>query len=235
MMLGAHLIRSYSKTQSVVAKSFGESELYALDRASTEGLGILRLLKDFGTHDGKVRVGMDASAAIGMAQRTGLNKVRHVEVDILWIQEQAARRILPIAKIPGPQNPSDLCTKNVGVALMEQYLSQLHTEFAAGRAAVAQQLHRLAQRGLAIAAPEVGDLFIGVIGGQTKDQVCASPCDGAQLPGVIGGLVRPESGKKVKVRSAEERGVDSWESAGKRAYGDRRTARPEERCLRRIA
>ena len=63
---------------------------------------------------------MDASAAIGMAQRTGLNKVRHVEVDLLWIQDQVARRMLPISKIPGPQTPSDLCTKNVGVALVEQ-------------------------------------------------------------------------------------------------------------------
>ena len=82
IMLGSHLIRSYSKTQSVVAKSSGESELYAVVRASTKGLGILTLLKDFGVHEGRVRVGMDARAAIGMAQRTGLNKVRHVEVDI---------------------------------------------------------------------------------------------------------------------------------------------------------
>ena len=97
---------------------------------------------------------------------------------------------------------------------MEQYLAQLHTEFAAGRAAVAQQLHRLAQKGLVIAAPEVGDLLIGVIGGQTRDQVIAPPCDGDLLPGVIGGLVRPESGKNKKSKSAELRGVDSWESSG---------------------
>ena len=157
---------------------------------------------------------MDASAAIGMAQRTGLNKVRHVEVDILWIQEQVARRILPIVKIPGPQNPSDMCTKNVGVALMGQYLSQVQTEFAVGRAAVAQQLHRLAHKGLVIAAPEAGDLLIGVIGGQTSGQVIAPLCVGGQLPGVIGGLVRPECGKNNKSKSAESRGVDSWELSG---------------------
>ena len=63
---------------------------------------------------------MDASAAIGMAQRAGLIKVRHIEVDVLWLQEQMARRLLPIVKIPGPRNPSDLCTKNVPVALLEQ-------------------------------------------------------------------------------------------------------------------
>ena len=56
-----------------------------------------------------------------MAQRTGLNKVGHVEIDVLWIQEQVVRRMLAIGRIPRPRNPSDLCTKNVGVALMEQY------------------------------------------------------------------------------------------------------------------
>ena len=81
---------------------------------------------------------MDASAAIGMAQRVGLNKVRHIEVDVLWLQEQMARRLLPIVKIPGPRNPSDLCTKNVPIALLEQYLGQMNIFFADGRAAVAQ-------------------------------------------------------------------------------------------------
>ena len=100
------------------------------------------LLSDFGAVNPRVSIGMDASAAIGIAQRNGLNKVRHVEVDILWLQEQMARRILPIGKIPGPQNPSDLCTERVGVGLIEQYMKQLSLYYEEGRAAVAQQLTR---------------------------------------------------------------------------------------------
>lgn len=160
-MLGSHLIRPYSKTQSVVAKSSGESKRYAAVRASTEGLGMITLLGDVGLAGAKVRVGMDASAAIGMAQRTGLNKMRHIEVDVLWLQEQTARRMLPISKIPRPRNPSDLCTKNVNVALMERYLEQLNTRFAEGRAPIAQKLHALGRHGLASAHPSVGDLLVG--------------------------------------------------------------------------
>ena len=93
-MIGSHLIRAYSKTQAVIAKSSGESEIYAVVRASAEGLGIVTLLEDFGVKDPKVSVGMDASAAMGMVQRVGLSKVRHVEVDVLWVQEQQARRVL---------------------------------------------------------------------------------------------------------------------------------------------
>ena len=116
-MLGAHLIRTYSKTEATIAKSSGESDLYALVRVSAERLGICTHLSDFAVSGPRVVIGMDASAAIGMAQRVGLNKVRNIDVDVLWFQEQLARRMLPIVKIPGPRNPSDLCTKNVPIAI----------------------------------------------------------------------------------------------------------------------
>ncbi len=61
IMIGAHLIRTYSKTQATIAKSSGESELYALVRASAGGLGICTLLSDFGVPDPRVVIGMDAA------------------------------------------------------------------------------------------------------------------------------------------------------------------------------
>jgi hypothetical protein len=92
LALGSHLIKTYSKTQSVIAKSSGESELYGVIKVSTEALGISTLLEDFGLENTTVRVGIDANAAMGIVQRRGLNKLRHVELDVLWIQEQQARR-----------------------------------------------------------------------------------------------------------------------------------------------
>ena len=41
--------------------------------------------------------------------------MRHIEVDNLWIQEMEARRMLPIGKVDGGENPVDLMTKNVGI------------------------------------------------------------------------------------------------------------------------
>ena len=76
----------------MVAKSSGESELYGVIRASTGALGVSSLLEDFGAGGVKVIEGMDANAARGIVQRHGLNKPRHVELDVLWIQEQQARR-----------------------------------------------------------------------------------------------------------------------------------------------
>ena len=126
------------------------------EKASAEGLGTAALLSDFGANDSRASIGMDASAAIGMAKRTGLNKARHVEVDALWLQEQMARRLIPIGKIPVPQKPSDLCTKNVAVGLVELYMKQLSVYFKDRRAAVAQQLLAVVERTVVHAVPQCG-------------------------------------------------------------------------------
>ena len=146
LALGSHLIKAYSKTQAVLAKSSGESELYGVVRASTESLGVSSLLEDFAMTGIKCRVGMDASAAIGIVQRCGLNKLRHVELDVLWLQEQQARRLLPIRKVPGPRNPSDMMTKHVDISHIEHYMNILNLKFEAGRATIAQQLQYLQGR-----------------------------------------------------------------------------------------
>ena len=86
-MLGAHCIKAWSKTQSIIAKSSGESELYSVIKGSSEALGLVTLAGDFGMEI-KTRVHVDATAAKGMVERRGISRVRHIEVDHLWIQEQ---------------------------------------------------------------------------------------------------------------------------------------------------
>ena len=125
----------------MIANASGDSELYGVIRASTEALGVSTLLEDFGVADIKVSVGMDAIAAIGIVQRRGLNKLRHVELDVLWIQEQQAQRLLPLRKVPRPRHPSDMMTKNVDQAHIDMYLDILKLRFYIGRASIAQNLH----------------------------------------------------------------------------------------------
>ena len=109
-MLGIHCIKTWSKTQSLVAKSSGKSELYGVIRGSTEGLGLATLIEDLGRST-KVLVHLDANAAKGIVETRGLHKVRHLEIDHLWLQEQLVRRMLPLTKVEGTQNPADLMTK----------------------------------------------------------------------------------------------------------------------------
>ena len=154
--LGVHFIKTWPKTQSIVAKSSGEAELYGVIRGSTEGLGMSSLLKDFGVEDIQVRLHVDASAAIGMVERRGLSKARHIDVDILWIQGQQARRLMPLRKIAGTKNVSDMTTNNVPHATMATYLRMMKMEHRAGRANVAQALRTFQESTAKDAGGETG-------------------------------------------------------------------------------
>ena len=56
----------------------------------------------------------DATAAIGMVNRLGLGKVRHLAVSDLWVQQVRQRHEVEFRKIDGTLNPADLLTKAVG-------------------------------------------------------------------------------------------------------------------------
>ena len=53
----------------------------------------------------------DASATLGILNRQGLGKLRHIGVQYLWMQTKVKEREMTVEKVPGVDNPSDLCTK----------------------------------------------------------------------------------------------------------------------------
>ena len=106
------MIKAWSKTLSTLALSTGEAELGAVVKGLTEAEGIVSLLVDFGIGL-KIRLRSDASAAIGIAQRAGLGKVRHLAVSDLWIQQRIKHGGVGIEKLCGDVNPSDLMTKGL--------------------------------------------------------------------------------------------------------------------------
>ena len=87
IMLGSHVVRNCSSTQKVIALSSGEAEYYGMVRGGAEALGTRSILADMEFFC-KVRLSEDSSAAKGIADRTGLGKVRHIEVNQLWLYEQ---------------------------------------------------------------------------------------------------------------------------------------------------
>ena len=91
ILLGSHVVRTCSKTQNTIAQSSAESELLAIVRAATEALGMISLAADLGIVLA-ARIHVDASAALGILERRGVGRVRHLDVGALWLQEQALRR-----------------------------------------------------------------------------------------------------------------------------------------------
>ena len=146
IMRGGHCIKAWSKTQALIAKSSGEAELYAVVRGATEALGMATLAKDMGKKV-EIQLHIDALAAKGMIERKGLSKVRHLDVNVLWLQEQCARKLLPVAKVPGEDNPADLMTKHLVAPKIHKNIAALNMGYAEGRAGKAAQLHHLGREG----------------------------------------------------------------------------------------
>jgi hypothetical protein len=139
IMLNGHWLKSWAKSQSTVALSSAESELYACIKASSEGLGMMSMLKDFGIEvQGDIL--SDASAALGIIARSGLGKMRHLDTNFLWIQQVSAEKRLRFGKVDGKENVADLMTKHVPKDLCRKFCDMMGIESRKGRHPKAPEL-----------------------------------------------------------------------------------------------
>ena len=90
------------------------------------------ILNDMGL-DRKLRVLTDSSAAKGIASRRGLGKVRHVEVNQLWIQDKVAKGEIELVKIPGNENVADALTKAIESDKIVWHMSKVRLHLKSGR------------------------------------------------------------------------------------------------------
>ena len=71
---------------------------------------------------GPIQLKSDASAAIGICNRIGLGKVRHIEVNQLWLQEKVAQKKMAIVKVGTLENLADALTKSLDAESMRRHL-----------------------------------------------------------------------------------------------------------------
>ena len=106
-------VKAWSKTLGIMALSSGASEVAAVVRAATEGMGLQSILSDFDLC-GHVAIKSDATAAIGMAHRIGLGKVRHLAVGDLWVQHHVRSGKIRVSNMSELENLSYAQTKYLG-------------------------------------------------------------------------------------------------------------------------
>ena len=120
-------VQSWSKDQSKVARSSGEAELYACNLGASKGLGLQTVMKELGWHY-EVKVQVDANATIGTLHRRGLGRLRHVEVEELWLQQEISKGKVSVTKIKGTENTADIGTKPVKKEAAEYLLKKMKFE-----------------------------------------------------------------------------------------------------------
>ena len=75
----------------------------------------------------------DATAAIGIARRKRLGKIRHLDVSDLWTQDKVRTTALTIGKVLGTENMADVLTKYVEKKVMVKALIQMNMKRIDGR------------------------------------------------------------------------------------------------------
>ena len=129
---GLHPTEFSCSTQHVIALSSGKAELYATGRAAAGGLQSVQLLVEAGLEQ-KLEVLTDSSANLGMHDRIGSGRERHLDVKGLWTQEALQSGRFSLKKVSTDRNVSDLTTKHHHVDRLAVLMSLGRLRFVRGR------------------------------------------------------------------------------------------------------
>ena len=69
----------------------------------------------------------------GIASRRGLRKARHIEVNQLWLEDQAHSGKIALNQIAGTDNCADILTKHASAKILEGHLRRLDHRIREGR------------------------------------------------------------------------------------------------------
>ena len=98
-------------------------------------MGLQSSCKDLGfTY--KLRIHSDATAAIGIARRRGMGKIRHLDVTDLWIQEKFHSTYAFIHNVFGTENPADVLTTYTDEAILHMALDKMGIHYMSGRSEI---------------------------------------------------------------------------------------------------
>ena len=131
-MCGSHCLTHWSSTQSTLSLSTAESELHGIAKGIQVGVGFKSMCADLDIHK-PLRIHSDATAAIGIARRRGLGKLRHLDVEDLWVQAKVRNKEVELCKVLGTENPADMFTKYVDHPILSKAVQQMGLYAEAGR------------------------------------------------------------------------------------------------------
>ena len=106
-MIGQRLLKAWPNTQNHVTLSSAEAEFYAMVKGTAEIIGIKSIMADWGRNKSGTLCA-DSTAALGIAKRKGAGKLRHMNINTLWIQGAQDKEGVAFRKVLGTENPADL-------------------------------------------------------------------------------------------------------------------------------
>jgi hypothetical protein len=125
--VGGFQLAAWSRTAPTVSQSSAESELLAINLGAGEGQ-VVQAIMAFVGYDLPIIISTDARAAMGILQRRGLGRCKHLNIKQLWLQEAVENGSIKIKKIGTDVNPADVFTKPVASARLRAMCERLHMD-----------------------------------------------------------------------------------------------------------
>ena len=113
-----------------------------MTKGGSIAIGIKNMLREWGLElEIKViYISTDSSAAKGTASRRGIGKIRHLDIDELWLQDHVQTGKIKVLKIDGTKNVADALTKHVDQTKIAYHLSHTNQTICPGRHAIMPEL-----------------------------------------------------------------------------------------------
>ena len=92
-----------------------------MGKGALVALGLRSVLKDVNI-ECSIVFKSDASAAIGIGNRIGSGKVRHIEVTQLWLQDKVTQKVFILEKVSTDDNLADAVAKGVDATAIQAHL-----------------------------------------------------------------------------------------------------------------
>lgn len=115
LFLFGNLLYSTSRSQKALALSSAEAEIYSAAGACCDGVLMFYCLSFAIGPELEVRfqLCLDNSAARAFFCRSGVGRIRHISLRILWIQAKVKEQFLHVGRVGTHDNPSDIGTKQL--------------------------------------------------------------------------------------------------------------------------
>ena len=115
LFLFGNLLYSSSRSQKALALSSCEAEVYAGTSATSDAVLMYHCICFcVGPNETvKVHLALDNSAGRSFFHRSGVGKIRHISLRVLWMQQKVREKFLTVGAVSTKCNPSDLGTKRM--------------------------------------------------------------------------------------------------------------------------
>ena len=125
MLLGA-IVATFSKTQSTISLSSGESEFNALVTTTQQLLHIKEILSEIGYEFKDPIIMTDSSVAIQIIFQNTNGRAKNIDRKMSWLKNEVKeKKSIIVRHIEGKSNIADLMTKYVSSSVMSALRTKL--------------------------------------------------------------------------------------------------------------